>query len=527
LRFDFAHRPELVEGWRGVHPEGVHPEGEYKGVRSLKYQPNCVSQFSVSETKLNGLTGWQLKEKMDKGEISSEELITSVFDQIHKANPNINAYITLLEEQARVTAREIDDLRRKGKNLGALAGLPVAIKDNICTQGVRTTCASKILSNFIPPYDATVVERLKKADAIIIGKTNMDEFAMGSSNETSFFGLVKNPFDSERIPGGSSGGSAAAVASDMTTLALGSDTGGSIRQPASLCGVVGMKPTYGRISRFGLVAFASSLDQIGPITKDVRDCALLSSVICGHDPKDSTSLQEAEIDFTESLEGKVRYIKIGIADEYFEEGLDEEVKQAVMKGVELLEKLGMKVKEVSLPHTDKAIATYYVLATAEASANLARYDGVKYGFRAEGDLELSQMYKKTRSEGFRVEVKRRIILGTYVLSAGYYEAYYAKAQKVRTIIREDFKGAFEKVDVIITPTSPTTAFKIGEKIDDPLTMYLSDIYTTSANLAGIPAISVPCGKDSKGLPIGLQIMGKPLSEGLILKVAYALERSLK
>jgi aspartyl-tRNA(Asn)/glutamyl-tRNA(Gln) amidotransferase subunit A len=474
----------------------------------------------------NELRGWQLKEMMGKGEISSEEIISSVFDHIQDANPNINAYITLLERQARKAAKNIDDLRSKGKDVGVLAGLPIAVKDNICTQGVRTTCASKILSNFIPPYDATVVKKLKKADAIIIGKANMDEFAMGSSNETSFFGLVKNPFDLERIPGGSSGGSAAAVASHMTTLALGSDTGGSIRQPASLCGVVGMKPTYGRISRYGLVAFASSLDQIGPITKDVKDCAMLSSVICGHDPNDSTSLQEAELDFTESLEGEVRYIKIGIADEYFGEGLDEEVKEAVMRGVGVLEKLGMIVEQVSLPHTDKAIATYYVLATAEASSNLARYDGVRYGFRPKGESELSQMYKKIRSEGFGAEVKRRIILGTYVLSAGYYEAYYAKAQKVRTIIREDFNKAFEKVDVIIAPTSPTTAFKIGEKMDDPLTMYLSDIYTTSANLAGTPAISVPCGKDSKGLPIGLQIMGKSLSEGLILKVAYSLEQSL-
>ncbi|KPK99562.1 MAG: glutamyl-tRNA amidotransferase [candidate division Zixibacteria bacterium SM23_73_3] len=463
---------------------------------------------------------------MKRGEVCSEEIISSVFDQIKKANPNTNAYVTLLKEQAKESAKRIDDRRSKGENLGALAGLPVAIKDNICTRGVRTTCGSKILSNFVPPYDATVVRRLKEADAVIIGKTNMDEFAMGSSNETSFFGLVKNPFDSQRIPGGSSGGSAAAVALHMATMALGSDTGGSVRQPASLCGVVGMKPTYGRVSRFGLVAFASSLDQIGPITKDVKDCALLSSLICSHDPKDSTSLPEAESNFTESLEGDVKYIKVGIADEYFGQGLDEEVKEAVMKGITLLEKLGMKVEKISLPHTDKAIATYYVLATAEASSNLARYDGVKYGFRPEEELDLSQMYKKTRSEGFGAEVKRRIILGTYVLSAGYYEAYYAKAQKVRTIIREDFSKAFEKVDVIITPTSPTTAFRIGEKIDDPLTMYLSDIYTTSANLAGIPAISVPCGKDSKGLPIGLQIMGKPLSEDLIFKVAYALEQNL-
>jgi aspartyl-tRNA(Asn)/glutamyl-tRNA(Gln) amidotransferase subunit A len=480
----------------------------------------------MSSTRLNELTGWQLKEMMQRGEVSSEEIISSVFEQIRKLNPDINAYITLLEEQAREGARRVDNLRNRGENPGALAGLPIAVKDNICTQAVRTTCGSKILSNFVPPYDATAVERLKEADAVIIGKTNMDEFAMGSSNETSFFGVVKNPFDPDRIPGGSSGGSAAAVASGMATMALGSDTGGSVRQPASLCGVVGMKPTYGRVSRFGLIAFASSLDQIGPMTRDVKDCALLSSVICGHDPRDSTSLKQTPVDFVESLEGEVKYIKIGIADEYFGEGLDRGVRQAVMKGVELLEKLGMKMEQVSLPHTDKAIATYYVLADAEASSNLARYDGVQYGFRPEGELELSQMYERTRSQGFGAEVKRRIILGTYVLSAGYYEAYYAKAQKVRTIIREDFSKAFEKVDVMITPTSPTTAFGIGEKMEDPLTMYLSDVYTVSANLAGIPAISVPCGKDSKGLPIGLQIMGRPLSEDLILKVAYALEQNL-
>jgi aspartyl-tRNA(Asn)/glutamyl-tRNA(Gln) amidotransferase subunit A len=480
----------------------------------------------VSETRLNELTGWQLKQMMQKGEVSSEEIVSSVYDQIRKVNPHINAYITLTEGQARETARKIDQRRRKGEDLGALAGLPVAVKDNICTRGIRTTCASKILSNFIPPYDATAVERLKGADAIIIGKTNMDEFGMGSSNETSFFGLVTNPFDSQRIPGGSSGGSAAAVGSHLAIMALGSDTGGSVRQPAGLCSVVGMKPTYGRVSRYGLVAFASSLDQIGAIAKDVKDCALLLSVICGHDPRDSTSLKQAESDFSESLEGEVKYIKLGIPREYFGEGLEEEVEKAVLNSVRILEKLGMKTEEVSLPHTDKAIATYYVLADAEASSNLARYDGVRYGFRPEGDLELSQMYEKTRSEGFGAEVKRRIILGTYVLSAGYYEAYYAKAQRVRTIIKEDFDRAFEKVDVIVTPTSPTTAFKIGEKMDDPLTMYLSDVYTVSANLAGIPAISIPCGKDSMGLPIGLQIMGKPLSESLILNVAYALEQSL-
>ena len=475
--------------------------------------------------KLSELKAWHLKDIMEKGEVTYQQLVSSLFERIHETNPKINAYITLTEDQAKETARKIDQKRAKGEKLGDLTGIPVAIKDNICVKGIPTTCGSKILSNFVPPYDATAVQKLREADAIIIGKTNMDEFGMGSSNEHSFYGIAKNPSDLKRIPGGSSGGSAAAVCSDMTTMALGSDTGGSIRQPASLCGVVGMKPTYGRVSRYGLVAFASSLDQIGPLTKDVRDCAMLLSVIANHDPKDSTSLDVKEQDYTRFLNGDVKGIKIGVPKEYFGEGLDSEVKEAVENGIKLLEKQGMSAEEISLPHTDKAIATYYVLCTAEASSNLARYDGAKYGYRAKGAFELSDMYKKTRSEGFGTEVKRRIILGTYVLSAGYYDAYYAKAQKVRTIIKKNFDKAFERVDVIITPTSPTTAFKIGEKIDDPLTMYLSDIYTTSANLTGIPAISIPCGKDSQGLPIGLQIMGKPLSEGLILKVAYALERS--
>jgi aspartyl-tRNA(Asn)/glutamyl-tRNA(Gln) amidotransferase subunit A len=472
------------------------------------------------------LKAWQLEDILRKAETTCQQIVSATFDRIHQLNPKINAYVTLIEDQAQKTAKKIDRKRTKGEKLGALAGIPVAIKDNICVKGIPTTCGSKILSNFVPPYDATVVKKLKEADAIIVGKTNMDEFGMGSSNEHSFCGIAKNPSDLERIPGGSSGGSAAAVGSDMTTVALGSDTGGSIRQPAGLCGVVGMKPTYGRISRYGLVAFASSLDQIGPLTKDVRDCALLFSVIEHHDPKDSTSLDVGRQDYTGFLNEKVKGIKIGVPEEYFGEGLDSEIKEAVKNGIKLLEKQGMMVEDISLPHADKATATYYVLCTAEASSNLARYDGARYGYRAKGGFELSEMYKKTRSEGFGAEVKRRIILGTYVLSAGYYDAYYAKAQKVRTIIKEDFDKAFEKVDVIITPTSPTTAFKIGEKIDDPLTMYLSDIYTTSANLTGIPAISIPCGKDSCGLPIGLQIMGKPLSEGLILKVAYTLEQNL-
>jgi aspartyl-tRNA(Asn)/glutamyl-tRNA(Gln) amidotransferase subunit A len=481
----------------------------------------------MHDIRPNELTAWKLKDLMNRGEITCGEIVSSLFRHIHRTDPGVNAYVTLLEKSAKETAAQIDRRRERGEALGPLAGLPVAVKDNICTQGVPTTCASRILSDFIPPFDATAVEKLKQADAVIIGKTNMDEFGMGSSNETSFYGLVRHPCDAKRIPGGSSGGSAAAVASNMATFALGSDTGGSVRQPASLCGVVGMKPTYGRVSRYGLVAYASSMDHIGGIARDVKDCAMLLSVICDHDPKDSTSLQSPDVDFIESLDGNIRYIRTGIAGEYFGEGLDGDVREAVMEGIKLLEGLGARTEKVSLPHLDKAIAAYYVLATAEASSNLARYDGVEYGLRPEGELELSGMYKKTRSEGFGAEVKRRIILGTYVLSKGYYEAYYAKAQKARIKVREDFDRAFEKVDVIITPTSPTTAFRIGEKIDDPLTMYLSDIYTVSANLAGIPAISVPCGKDSKGLPVGLQIMGKPLSESLVLNVAYALEQNLK
>lgn len=475
--------------------------------------------------KLNQRKATELKELLKKKEVSSLEVVSSVFKEIKSKDKDINSFITLIEEDAKKSAEKIDQKIARGEKLGSLAGIPVAIKDNICVKGVFCTCGSKILEIFVSPYDATVVEWLKKEDAVIIGKTNMDEFAMGSSNESSYFGPAKNPYDLERIPGGSSGGSSACVASDMTILALGSDTGGSVRQPASLCGVVGLKPTYGLISRYGLVAFASSLDQIGCLTKDVKDCAMLLSVIAGYDRRDSTSINFEKKDYTKFLEDGLKDINIGIPEEYFEKGLDKEVREAVLNGVKMLEKQGLKTFEVSMPHTDKAIATYYVLCTAEASSNLARYDGAKYGFRPEGESDLASMYQRTRSEGFGDEVKRRIILGTYVLSAGYYEAYYAKAQKVRTFIKEDFDRAFKKVDFLITPTSPTTAFKLKEKIDDPLTMYLSDIYTTSANLAGIPAISVPCGKDSKGLPIGLQIMGPPLSEELILRIGYFLERS--
>jgi aspartyl-tRNA(Asn)/glutamyl-tRNA(Gln) amidotransferase subunit A len=476
--------------------------------------------------ELSKFKAWELKQLLEKKAVSCEKIIKSLHQKIKK-NSKINSYITVLEKESEKIARNIDEKLAKGEKLGLLGGVPIAIKDNICVKGCFASCGSKILSDFVSPYDATVVEWIKKEDGVILGKTNMDEFGMGSSNENSFFGEVKNPNDLTRVPGGSSGGSAAAVASDMTIMALGSDTGGSVRQPASFCGVVGLKPTYGLVSRYGLVAFASSLDQIGCITKDVKDCALLLSVIAGYDPRDSTSINLKKKDYAKILNDQLENIKIGIPKEYFQKGLEPEVKEAVMNGIKLLKREGLKSEQVSLPHTDKAIAAYYVLCTAEASSNLARYDGTKYGYRSYSKKDLAEMYAKTRSEGFGEEVKRRIILGTYVLSKGYYDAYYAKAQKVRTVIKDDFDQAFKKVDVLITPTSPSTAFKLKEKMDDPLTMYLSDIYTTSANLVGIPAISVPCGKDSQGLPIGLQIMGKPLSEDLLLRVAYALEQNLK
>jgi aspartyl-tRNA(Asn)/glutamyl-tRNA(Gln) amidotransferase subunit A len=409
-----------------------------------------------------------------------------------------------------------------------LAGIPILIKDNINIKGTRTTCSSKILNDFVSPYDATVVKKIRSADAIFIGKSNMDEFAMGSSTETSHFSVTKNPWDIARIPGGSSGGSAAAVAAGQAVLSIGSDTGGSIRQPASLCGVVGLKPTYGRVSRYGLVAFASSLDQIGPITKDTTDAALLMNVISGYDDNDSTSVNLPVPDYTKALINNVRNIKIGIPKEYFSQGLDNDVKTAVMEAVKLLKSMGAQVKELSLPHTEYAVAAYYIIAPSEASSNLARYDGVKYGYRAneEGEgVSLIDVYERTRGEGFGQEVKRRIMLGTYSLSSGYYDAYYLKAQKVRTLIKQDFDKAFGEVDVIITPTAPTTAFKIGEKTEDPLKMYLSDIYTISANLAGIPGISIPCGFDKEGLPIGLQLLAKPFGEETIFRTAYSYEQN--
>ncbi len=467
----------------------------------------------------------ELHDMLKKGETTAQAITESVLARISAVDGKVKAYLTVTGDIARKQAQEADRRIKAGETSSPLLGIPIAIKDNMCTDGVTTTCASKILGNFIPPYDATVVARLKQAGAVLCGKPNMDEFAMGSSTENSGYFVTKNPWDLARIPGGSSGGSAAAVAADECIGALGSDTGGSIRQPAACCGVVGLKPTYGRVSRFGLVAFASSLDQIGPITKDVTDTALLMNVLGGHDPKDSTSAEVPLPDFTRALRTDMKGIRVGLPREYFIEGMDPEVDKAVHAAVKTLEGLGAKVVEVSLPHTKYAVATYYILATSEASSNLARYDGVKYGYRASSPKDLLDMYMRSRDEGFGPEVKRRIMLGTYALSAGYYEAYYKKGQQARTLIKRDFDEAFKKADVIATPTAPTAAFKIGEKSADPLQMYLSDIFTISVNLAGIPGISLPCGFTSANLPIGLQILGKHFDEESVLHAAYAYEQA--
>lgn len=472
---------------------------------------------------LHKLTIHELHEKLKNKEITSKELSEAVFKRIDSVDNKVKAYLSVAKDEALKQAEYADKEIKAGK-VKALTGIPIAIKDNICIDGVKTTCASKILENFIPPYDATVITKLKNNVYVLTGKTNMDEFAMGSSTENSAFGATRNPYDLERVPGGSSGGSAAAVAADECIAALGSDTGGSIRQPAALCGVVGMKPTYGRVSRYGLVAFASSLDQIGPITKDVADCAIMMNAISGHDKCDSTSADVSVPDFTKALVKDVKGLKIGIPDEYFIEGIDPEIEKSVLDAIKLIEGLGAKSERIKLPHTGYAIATYYILATSEASSNLARYDGVKYGFRAKGK-DLIDMYMETRAKGFGNEVKRRIMLGTYALSAGYYEAFYKKGQQVRTLIKRDFDEAFKKVDVIITPTSPTPAFKIGEKTADPLQMYLSDIFTISVNLAGVPAVSIPCGLAKGNLPIGLQIISKPFDEETIIRTAYTFEQS--
>jgi len=474
--------------------------------------------------ELNGLTVHELRKKLDAGETTSTAVFEAVFKRIEAVEPRLNAYISLMKDQAFKQAVQADAAIKEGR-IGPLTGIPIALKDIFCTKGFRTTCGSRILENFVPPYNATIVEKLLQAGAVFTGKTNMDEFAMGSSTETSYFGTTKNPWDLERIPGGSSGGSAAAVAADECIASLGSDTGGSIRQPAALCNVVGMKPTYGRISRFGLIAFASSLDQIGPFTKDVEDCAILMNCISGYDPKDSTSVPADVPDYRSFLSRDIKGWKIGVPREYFIEGIDPEVEQAVRQAIKVVEGLGAEIVEVSLPHTKYCLAVYYIVAPAEASSNLARYDGVKYGRRTAESLDLLDMYKKSRSEGFGAEVKRRIMLGTYALSSGYYDAYYKKASQVRAIIKQDFDEAFKTCDIILTPTTPTPAFKVGEKTEDPLQMYLSDILTISTNLAGNCGISVPCGFSQSGLPIGLQFLASHFEEGKLLQIADAYEKN--
>jgi len=474
--------------------------------------------------ELYQLTIHELQGLLRKKSVSSEEVTKALLQRIEQVENKIHAYITLTPEAAIEQARAADRLLAKGDHLPPLLGIPLAIKDVLCTKGIKTTCASRVLANYIPPYDAAVIGRLRDNGAIFLGKTNMDEFAMGSSTENSAFGVTHNPWNPEYVPGGSSGGSAAAVAADECMAALGSDTGGSIRQPASHCGIVGLKPTYGRVSRFGLVAYASSLDQIGPMTKDVTDTAILLNIIAGKDPFDSTCVDLPVPDYTQALVPEVKGLRIGVPREYFIEGIDPEVEDKIRQALKIYEDLGATCLEVSLPHTPYALATYYIIATAEASSNLARYDGVKYGYRTPKAQGLLDMYQKTRKEGFGPEVKRRIMLGTYTLSAGYYEAYYRKAQQVRTLFRQDFKDAFEKCDVLVTPTSPTPAFKIGEKIEDPLQMYLSDIFTISINLGGIPAISLPCGLSKDNLPIGFQILGMPFAEETVLRTAYAYEQ---
>jgi aspartyl-tRNA(Asn)/glutamyl-tRNA(Gln) amidotransferase subunit A len=475
--------------------------------------------------KLHELTIHQARESLKRREITAVALTEALLARIAALDPRVKAFITVAADRALAEARAADQALADARG-GPLTGIPIAVKDLICTRGLRTTCASRILENFVPPYDAEVTRRLKAAGAIFLGKLNMDEFAMGSTTENSGFFPTHNPWDLTCIPGGSSGGSAAAVAADMCLGALGSDTGGSIRQPAAHCGVVGLKPTYGRVSRYGLVAFASSLDQIGPLAKDVTDAALLLNAIAGHDPQDATSVPEAVPDYTTFLQKGLRGVTVGIPREYqAAAGLDSEVAAAVEKAVAVLRDLGAECLEVSLPHAAYAVAAYYVIAPSEASSNLARYDGVKYGLRDKTKTDLIDMYRSTRSRGFGREVQRRIIIGTYCLSAGYYDAYYGKASQVRTLITADFKEAFQRCDVLISPVAPTPAFKIGEKIDDPLTMYLSDMFTLSANLAGIPGMSVPCGFSAAGLPIGLQLLGPHFSEGRLFRVAYNFEQA--
>ncbi|MCP2729984.1 Asp-tRNA(Asn)/Glu-tRNA(Gln) amidotransferase subunit GatA [Limnofasciculus baicalensis] len=467
----------------------------------------------------------ELHQQLITKQRSSVEITQAALDRIQALEPTIHSFLHVTPEYALEMAQQVDGKIAAGEDIGLLAGIPIAIKDNMCTKGIPTTCASRILENFVPPYESTVTQKLKDMGAVMVGKANLDEFAMGSSTETSAYQVTANPWDVSRVPGGSSGGSAAAVAAEEAVVSLGSDTGGSIRLPASYCGIVGMKPTYGLVSRYGLVAYASSLDQIGPFSRSVEDAAILLSAIAGYDPNDATSLKVEIPDYTQFLTPNLKGIKIGIITETFGEGLDPVVAETVNNAIAQLKSLGAEIQEISCPRFRYGLPTYYIIAPSEASANLARYDGVKYGFRSENPDNLLSMYKKTRAMGFGAEVKRRIMLGTYALSAGYYDAYYLKAQKVRTLIKEDFENAFEKVDILVSPTAPTTAFKIGEKTADPLTMYLSDLMTIPVNLAGLPGMSIPCGFDDNGMPIGLQLIGNVLREDRIFQVASAYEQS--
>ncbi len=473
---------------------------------------------------ITDLTVHELVEKLKNKELTSVEITKAYTDRIKEKESDVQAFVTTLEDDAMKKAEEIDSKRAEGKENSDFAGIPIGIKDNICTKGVKTTCSSKMLENFVSPYDATVIEKINNEGMINLGKLNMDEFAMGASTEYSAFHKTHNPWNLETVPGGSSGGSAAAVASCEVPWALGSDTGGSIRQPASFCGVVGLKPTYGLVSRYGLVAFASSLDQIGPITKDVRDNAMLLNLIVGHDEKDTTSIERPKVDYTKALKGDVKGLKIGVPKEYFGEGINPEVKAKLEEAIETYKKLGAIVEECSLDIAEYALATYYIIACAEASSNLGRFDGIRYGYRAKDYSNLRELFKNSRTEGFGEEVKRRIILGTYVLSSGYYDAYYKKALAVRTLVKKEFDRVFEKYDVLLTPTSPNVAFEIGTKSNNPLEMYLADICTVSVNIAGLPGISIPCGVNSQGMPIGMQLIGDRFSEETLLNTAYTFER---
>ena len=477
--------------------------------------------------EITELTVHELKEKLVKKEITVQEVTKAYVDRINDKEKDVGAFVTTLCDEALEEAKNIQEKIDAGEIKGELAGIPIGIKDNMCTKGIKTTCSSKMLENFVSPYDATVVEKLKEQHMIDLGKLNMDEFAMGASTEYSAFHVTRNPWNLNTVPGGSSGGSAAAVAANLVPWALGSDTGGSIRQPAAFCGVVGLKPTYGLVSRYGLVAFASSLDQIGPITKDVEDAAMLLNVIAGHDERDTTSENREKIDYTKCLKNDVKGLKIGVPKEFFGEGINEEVKVKLKEAIEKYKEMGAEVEEFSLDIANYALATYYIIACAEASSNLGRFDGIRYGYRTENFTNLKEIYKNSRSEGFGDEVKRRIILGTYVLSSGYYDAYYKKAQQVRTLVRKEFDKAFEKYDVLLTPTSPTVAFEIGTRSSNPLEMYLADICTVSINIAGLPGISVPCGVDSNGMPVGMQLIGNRFDEEKILNAAYTYEQATK